>query len=99
MELTLVINGKEKIFHTGRITGRHVRSAIELSERLSAADTTLVLVDDYIAWICELYGNKFTPDEYIDGIDGDKYMSTLMKTANDIITGLYNSIDKLPKNA
>jgi hypothetical protein len=49
-----------------------------------------------VDFIVELYGNKFTRDNFYDGLDADKLIETLNNSINGIVGNLGNKLKEFP---
>lgn len=53
-------------------------------------------LDGLVDFIVELYGNKFTRDNFYDGLDADKLIETLNNSINGIVGNLGNKLKEFP---
>jgi len=74
------------------VKGSFVKKAISLGVELEKSEENISedVVDKLAAFAVELYGNKFTEEELIDGIHAKDVMNTLM----DILTSVLGSEDE-----
>jgi len=80
MKLDLFIDGETKTFTTPFISGRTLKTTIELSasEELKNVDGKLIdVMADYVAMV---YGKQFTADQFLDGTASDAVISTFQAT-------------------
>ncbi len=81
-------NGEQKRYHRNNIKGRQAKKGVRLSLRISALSQStrpedIEKVEDYLDQaedfiVKDLYGNQFTMDEFLDGIDGNNYLEFIM---------------------
>ena len=74
MEIVLDINGKETTFKTGKVTVRLYRKTVDLHSAWVAGEFmpkgyTSKDIDQAIEYICEVFGNQFTLDDFLDGYE------------------------------
>ena len=77
MKITLEIieNGevKEKEFSPVRMRGRHFKRMLEIQDVMNEASEKEVYTKEHYdlmcEYICEMYGDKFTVDQLLDGMD------------------------------
>lgn len=87
MTIELLIEGKRKIFKLPSfISGRMIRKAVTFTKNdLSNIDEEQL--DELIGFVANVFGDKFTIDEFYDGIDARKMMETIGNTIFFIING------------
>jgi len=71
MNLTLVIDGKEKKFGKPRVTGATYREFLDMNQRIDFGNPTGEELDEIVQLICDSYGNQFTIDEFHNGLEID----------------------------
>ena len=94
MELTLVLNEKETIFRTGKITVRMFRRATEvrkafIDEKFLGENYPATDLDEAVQFIVEYFGNQFSVDDFYDGFmisDAQDLMVFFFKMLNNIQT-------------
>lgn len=77
MKITLEIiedgKVKEKEFSPVRMRGRHFKRMLEIQDVMNEASKNEVYTQEHYdlicEYICEMYGDKFTVDELLDGMD------------------------------
>lgn len=68
--LSLEIDEKERKFVTPtKIQGSLWREAAIIAEEIESGDTIIADLDSYIQFVCNVFGNKFTIDEFENGVD------------------------------
>ncbi|MFS3914323.1 phage tail assembly chaperone G [Bacillus australimaris] len=86
LTITLHLNGKKKKFSTPNfITGALFRTAAEITEDLESNDPERIYTSRQSEFICEVFGNKFTAEEFEQGIDSRLLYRTIYATANYVI--------------
>jgi|SRR5699024_9893211 len=71
------------------VKGSMVKKAISLGVKLEKSTESISseVVDELAAFAVELYGNKFTAEELIDGIDAKDLMNELMGILTSVMGG------------
>src|SRR5690625_629139 len=77
MNLTLRVGEKDKIFSAPFVSARYFRKLMEFDETIDYTDLDLKTTDKLVAFVCEVYGNQFTVDEFYDGIPSHELISTI----------------------
>ncbi|WP_111292197.1 phage tail assembly chaperone G [Bacillus safensis] len=86
LTITLHLNGKKKKFSTPSfITGALFRTAVEVTEDFESNDPERIYTSRQSEFICEVFGNKFTAEEFEKGIDSRVLSRTIYATANYVI--------------
>ncbi|PGC90071.1 phage tail assembly chaperone G [Bacillus toyonensis] len=84
MKLTLRINGENQIFNMpGFIPARLIRQAPELAEIPNNPGPEDM--DKMVQFVVKVYDAQFTLDQYWDGVDARKFLSTTSDVINAII--------------
>lgn len=92
MKITLDIteNGelKEKEFSSIRMRGRHFKRMLEIQDVMSEASENEFYTQEHYdlmcEYICEMFGDKFTVDQLLDGMDLEDIYPTFIKV-NELI--------------
>lgn len=87
MKIELLIDGQERIFTTNFISGRFFRKVMEFDESIDYSDISVKETDKLIGFICDVFDNQFTVDEFYDGIASNEVISTISDTFVFIRTG------------
>jgi len=98
MEIKLDIKGKEKLFVTGMIKARLVRKSIELTQNINYENLSPEELDKLVDFVCEVYNDKFTRDEFWDGINADKLLPTFSETIKGLTDGVTSRLNTFPEN-
>ncbi|KRG15616.1 hypothetical protein ACA30_05875 [Virgibacillus soli] len=81
LTITLKIDGKDKRFTTPAfVKGSLFRQAVEMLKAIEAEELDTGKLDAYIQFVCEVFSNKFTVDEFENGIDGRLFLRTIYAT-------------------
>ncbi|MGE7235809.1 phage tail assembly chaperone G [Bacillus paranthracis] len=84
MKLTLMINKEKQTFNMPEfIPARVIRQAPELAEIPNNPGPEDM--DKMVKFVVKVYDNQFTLDQYWDGIDARKFLSTTSDVINAII--------------
>lgn len=94
-KITLKIGEKEKTF-TNEPTGRIVRIAADLSEKLQKEVLTTKTLDEMAEFAVKLFGNQFTVDDLYDGLSIGKLGTVCLGYVNEVISRFYFKGEKLP---
>lgn len=84
MKLDITIDGKETTLTTPFISGLVYRKYIELSELGMLNDLTLEAREKVVELIVEAFGNKFTADQFWNGIDAREIDVIILQFCNDL---------------
>ena len=104
INLDIYENGQlvEKEFSTVRMRGRALKRMLEVSDVMERASENGIFTQEHYdlmcEFICEMYGDKFTVDDLLDGIDLEEIYPTFMELTKEIgnktMTKLENLIKK-----
>jgi len=86
----------DKTYVAVAVKARMFRKAIEINEKIDFANLEAKDLDALVDFVVDVYGKKFSRDELYDGLDGDKFMSTLSESINGIVGGVTEKLE--PKN-
>ncbi|MBO8164702.1 MAG: hypothetical protein H0Z34_13455 [Brevibacillus sp.] len=86
MQITLRINGENKTFTNDFVSARMFRRAIEMDKHFRGGNMDENTLDEMVGFVVEAYGKQFTIDEFYDGIEASKLISTIIQTI-DTVTG------------
>ena len=83
MKLSLRIDGEQHIFNMPTfIPARLIRQAPELAD---IPNNLVEDMDKMVQYVVKVYGEQFTLDQYWDGVDARKFLSTTTEVINAII--------------
>lgn len=105
MKITLEIiedgEVKEKEFSTVRMRGRHFKRMLEIQDVMNEASKNEVYTQEHYdlmcEYICEMYGDKFTLDDLLDGMDLEDIYPTFIKLNEHIGNKTAKKMDNLIK--
>lgn len=83
MQIKLMINGEEKTFVAPFLSGKLYKDFFEMQRKLEGKmdiETMNTLID----FVCRVYGNQFTIDQYLEGVPLNKVLSEIVRTMNDL---------------
>lgn len=78
-----MIDGEEKTFVAPFLKGRLYKDFFDIQKRLKS-NITPESMDIMIDFVCRVYGNQFTIDDYWDGVPLNKTLSEIVRTVNEI---------------
>lgn len=103
IKLEIMNNGEVEVkeFFPIRMRGRALKRMLEITDVMSNAGETGAFTQEHYdlmcEFICEMYGNKFTVDELLDGMDLEDIYPTFMNLNNEIGNKTMKKIDNLIK--
>ena len=87
IEIILEINGEEKIFTCTKVEGILLRKTAaivktfdKMSEQLNEEE-----LDELVDYVVDVFGKKFTRDEYYNGTDIEDIVGNIQSVAQNII--------------
>lgn len=99
-----IINNEEvqiKEFSTIRMRGRALKRMLEITDVMEKAEKSGVFTQEHYdlmcEFICEMYGNKFSIDELLDGMDLEEIYPTFMKLNEEIGNRTMKKMENLIK--
>lgn len=92
--MELVLN--DKTYVMPKVKTRMLRRAIEISESINFNNLKIKDLDGLVDFVVELYGNKFSRDDFYDGLDADKLIETLNNSINGIVGNLGQKLNEFP---
>jgi hypothetical protein len=87
MNLTLVIDGKEKKFVSGFVPAILYRRLLDMNKRVDYNNLSPEEMDELVESVRNLFNNEFTIDEFYNGVSVKELVPTLSK-AIAVINGL-----------
>lgn len=94
MKITIKINGKDKEFKTDFISARMFRRSEELSRKHQNKEE--VDIDEIVDFIVQVFNNKFTIDEFYDGVDVSDIFPIFLDTNKKIMEKFKSKIAMFP---
>lgn len=92
---------KEKEFSTIRMRGRALKRMLEIQDIMVTASENDTFTEEHYdlmcEYICEMFGDKFTVDELLDGIDLDEIYPIFMKLGEEIGNKTMKKVQNLIK--
>ncbi|UOQ93416.1 hypothetical protein MUO14_24115 [Halobacillus shinanisalinarum] len=88
MEIVLKINGEDKTFTQSFVSGYCFKKALELSTEEEKKGFDVKILEKEIDFVCEVFNNQFTRDEFYKGVDATKLMSEIRRIMGEEILGL-----------
>lgn len=92
MEISL----NNKTYIMPKVKTRMLRKAIGINENIDFSNMKTKDLDGLVDFIVELYGNKFTRENFYDGLDADKLIGTLNNSINGIVGNLGSKLKEFP---
>lgn len=99
-----IINNEEievKEFSTIRMRGRALKRMLEVQDVMQEAEEENVFTESHFdlmcEFICEMFGNQFTADQLVDGVDLEEIYPIARKLCEEIGNKTMKNIDKLVK--
>jgi hypothetical protein len=87
MKITLIIKDKEKNFITPFIPTKILRKTLNLQKTKNLNDVTAELLDELVEYLVELFGNKFTSDEFYEGYPSSGALPLVTACFNEVMNG------------
>lgn len=103
IKLEIINNGEVEVkeFSTIRMRGRALKRMLEITDVMNnAAEVGTFTLEHYdlmCEFICEMYGNKFTTDELLDGMDLEEIYPTFVDLNNEIGNKTMKKMENLIK--
>ena len=91
MKVVLRIEGQEKEFVQSFVAGRMFRKTLEIQKKLTER-LTPELLDEFVQYSVDLFGNQFTLEEFYDGVDARVIVETILGFVNEIINGASEAV-------
>lgn len=92
MQITL----NDKMYIAPAPKGRMVRRAFEIVENINLEHMKVTDLDSLIAYVVELFGNKFTIDDVYDGLPAAELMPTVMGCINTVVGAMGGKLEQFP---
>ena len=86
-----------KTFVTNKIKARFARRALEVKKEVNFLDLSPEGLDTVVDFACEVYKNKFTRDEFYDGVESVLMYPTLIDILERISNGVADRLDTFPQ--
>nr|DAL51448.1 MAG TPA_asm: hypothetical protein [Caudoviricetes sp.] len=103
IKLEMINNGEAEIkeFSTIRMRGRALKRMLEIQDVMNQADEEGIFTQEHYdlmcEYICEMFGDKFSVDELLDGMYLDDIYPTFIKLGEEIGNKTMKKMEKLIK--
>lgn len=81
LTITLRVDGKEKTYSQGFISGYMFRRSVEF-RKVAGKEFDETVLDMMAEYVVELFEGQFTVDEFYKGVAADKMMDEITRCAN-----------------
>ncbi|MGL5245386.1 MAG: phage tail assembly chaperone G [Sarcina sp.] len=103
MNIVLNINGENKSFSARKITGMKYRRFLEIQSILSEVEEKqlpfkLEHYDMLVTFLVEVFDNKFTEEELLEGVGADEIQIKWIEVAKEVDSRTKAGMQKLTKN-
>ncbi|WP_017797565.1 phage tail assembly chaperone G [Oceanobacillus kimchii] len=68
---------KESIYKIPFVSARHHRKLLEYEQTIDYTEMTLENTDELVGFVCDVFGNQFTIDEFYDGVPSHELVSVI----------------------
>lgn len=92
--MEIVLNAKTFVMPC--VKTRMLRRAIEINEKIDFKNLKSKDLDGLVDFVVELYGKKFTRDEFYDGLDSVDLIETLNNSINGIVGTMGEKLSQFP---
>lgn len=96
--MKIKIDGKDKEFKINFISAKMLKKTIELQEKAENKDLDIDILDELVDYIVEIYGNKFTADEFYEGVDVSDIFPIYHDAVKQVMEKFQSKIELFPKN-
>lgn len=97
LKIKLTINDKEKEFITPFISARKLRDTFKVQKKIENGEMNETTIDEMADYIVDIFGNKFTQDELLDGLEGNMFMPTFTECVQNVLGQTEGKINQFPK--
>lgn len=87
---------EKKTYIAPHVKARMVRKALEMSDKIDTKNMKPESLDEMVGYVVEVYGKQFTIDDFYDGIDSDKMLSTIMDCIRGIVGTMGAKLEQFP---
>ena len=85
----------DKTFVAPFINGRKLKDTMSMASGIDVNNINAEIIDQMAAYIVDIYGKQFTIDEFYDGIEADKILSTFKECVDKVTGKLVNKSQQL----
>ena len=98
LELEFIKGDKTEVktFTNLNVKSRALRKAIEINEEIDFSNLKVKDLDSLVDYVCELYHNEFTRDQFYDGLEANLLIETLSSAINGIVKGATDRLNSFP---
>lgn len=92
--MNLKINNKTYTAQPSK--GRIIRKALEIYESIDMTNIKSKDLDSLVDFAVEAFGNKFSADDFYDGVDADVFLDKLIEIVTGAVNGFASKINDIP---
>ncbi len=87
MQITLKINGQERIFSNDFVKARVFRNALKMNEKMrkEGNEISVETFDEMISFVVNVFDNQFTIDDVWDGLEAGRLQDEIMRVFNNVL--------------
>lgn len=86
----------EKTYTSLNVKARMLREAITITSKMNMDSLKVEDLDELVEFVCKIYGNKFTLDNFYDELDADLLQSTLADAIQGVVGGATDKLNTFP---
>lgn len=98
MNLELRINKKERIYSADFVSARHYRTLLKHDKEIDYFDMSLEDYDKVVGFICDVFDNQFTMDEFYEGVRSHELNGVILSVFTYVRTGQEANLEVLEGN-
>ncbi|OAS21134.1 phage tail assembly chaperone G [Paenibacillus oryzisoli] len=83
MQITLILDGKERSFTVGFVSGMMLRRTFGMQKKMAALNEESL--DEAVDYVVDLYGKQFTRDDFYNGIDTSEVFDTITSSIAEVM--------------
>ena len=87
MHITLMIDGKEKVFTPGHVSAKSFLKIMEFDQKINYNDMTIENIKVLAGFVSDVFGKQFSTDEFLEGVKSYELLSTFTKVFIYVRTG------------
>ena len=98
LKLDFIKDNKTEVrtFTNLSVKSRALRRAIEINEKIDFSNLKVKDLDSLVDYVCELYHNEFTRDQFYDGLPANLLIETLSSAINGVVGGVTDKLNSFP---
>lgn len=85
---------QEVVYQPPFVSARHHRKLLEFESEIDYSDMGLEETDKLVNFVCDVYGNQFTSDEFYDGVASHELVNTITSVFYFVRTGQAPAVNK-----